>query len=135
MEAPILWPSDVKSSLFRKDLEAGKDWRQERMRQKRMRWLDGITDSMDMNLSRLRGIVEDREAWFAAVLVIAELDMTEQLNNSLSGDKCFFTTSREALLAASSRAGHSALDVEQEMPETEVVGLSHDGIVWWLLLL
>ena len=95
-----------------------------------MRWLDGITDPMDMNLSRLRGIAEDREAWFAAVLVIAELDMTEQLNRSLSGDKCFFTTSREALLAATPRAGHSALDMEQEMPEMEVVGLSHDGIVW-----
>ena len=43
----------------------------------RMRWLNGITDSMDMNLSKLLEIVEEREAWFAAVHVIAGLDMTE----------------------------------------------------------
>ena len=102
-ETPVLWPPHANSWLIVKDSDSGRDWGSRKRGRQRMRWLDAITDSVDVSLSELQEMVMDRKVWRAAIHGVSKSrkrlsDWTELnwinvkcLKQSLAHTKCLIS--------------------------------------------
>ena len=141
-ETIILWPHDAKIQLTGKDSDAGKDERQKEKGVAEIKWLDSITDSMDMNLSKVWEIVEDRGAWRATVHRITKRQT--QLSDWTTATKHEFSPHYQAFpnstmgknTASETRKYHLFIKCP---PWVKHVLLLHyckvkmTGLVWWFL--